>query len=174
VVATYGIEWGGGNTDLSLAWNQTNTEVVSEEIPSRGFRLDLENRPQNRGIFTVTHLWNNWRFLLRASYYDEWADARAQTLPETAPLVCGDQSVSPTFPVSEDACFGSSWVLDAEVAYTWQDRYTLVVGADNVLDEYPEQDPNILSPFTNGRRYPAGSPIGYNGGFWYVRLQATF
>jgi iron complex outermembrane receptor protein len=174
VVATYSIDWAGGDSDLSVAWNQTDTEVVSEKIPSRNFRLDLGNRPRNRGILTIRHTLNNWRFLLRASYYDEWADARAQTLPETAPLVCSHPSDPPTFPESTDPCFDSSWVLDAEVAYTWSDRYTLVIGADNVLDEYPQQDPNILSPFSTGRLYPPSSPIGFTGGFWYVRLNAEF
>ncbi len=176
VVAAYDVEWGAAGTSaFTLAWNRTDTEVVWQEIPSRTFRLDLEGRPRDRGIFTINHSWNNWGFLLRASYYGEWSDEQAQTLPETAPLDCVAPTVPPTFPRrTKDVCYGDAWILDAEIAYSWNDRYTLVFGADNVLDEYPENAQNALSPFTTGLIYPGASPFGYNGGFAYVRLRADF
>ena len=64
-------------------------------------------------------------------------------------------------------------MVDAEIAYTLRDRYTLIMGADNVFDEYPDEDLDYPG-FAGGVRYPRQSPIGYNGGFWYLRLRAEF
>jgi iron complex outermembrane receptor protein len=64
-------------------------------------------------------------------------------------------------------------MVDIEAAYTFKDRYSIIVGADNVFDEFPET--HFLFPdFSFGEKYPASSPIGYHGGFWYVRLSAEF
>jgi iron complex outermembrane receptor protein len=72
-----------------------------------------------------------------------------------------------------DACYGDTWLFDIEAAYTFRDRFTVAVGADNVFDEYPDTD--FLYPdFSSGRIYPDSSPFGFNGGFWYVRLRAEF
>ena len=174
VVASYNVDWGNaGSSNISLAWNQTDTEVVWQEIPRRNFKIELEERPLNRGILTINHNWRDFRFLLRASYYDEWADEDGFGLPETAPLNCADPSVGPPNPNGTDKCYGSSWMVDAEIAYTLRDRYTLIMGADNVFDEYPDEDLDYPG-FAGGGRYPRQSPIGYNGGFWYLRLRAEF
>jgi hypothetical protein len=42
-----------------------------------------------------------------------------------------------------------------------------------VFDAYPDEAQGYPD-FSFGVRYPKSSPIGYNGGFWYLRLQAEF
>jgi iron complex outermembrane receptor protein len=56
---------------------------------------------------------------------------------------------------------------------TFGERYTVVAGAENVFDAYPDEAQGYPD-FSFGVRYPESSPIGYNGGFWYLRLQAEF
>ncbi|NJN51433.1 MAG: TonB-dependent receptor, partial [Gammaproteobacteria bacterium] len=55
---------------------------------------------------------------------------------------------------------------DAEVGYTFNDNISLVAGAQNLFDETPDKNPwaGIV-----GSEYPATSPMGFNGGFWYAR-----
>lgn len=51
--------------------------------------------------------------------------------------------------------------------------YTIVAGADNVFDKYPQTDYGYPD-FSFGVVYPRASPLGYHGGFWYLRLRAEF
>ena len=172
IVASYDMDWeSAGNSTISLAWNNTETEVVWMRFPSRFRAVDLIGRPENRAIVTLNHNWNDFRFLARASFYDDWIDSNfGGTGLEPN---CADPAVGPPNPPGTDECYGDSWMLDIEVAYTFADRYTLIIGADNVLDEYPDEDLDYPG-FSFGVRYPRASPIGYNGGFWYARLRAEF
>jgi len=169
IVASYNIDWEtGGDTDLTLAWNNTKTRVVSVENPSRRSIVSLEGRPRNRGILTANHSWNNVRFLARASYYDSWVAADFNG--DSFEPICTDERRNPT---GTDECYASTWMIDVEAAYTFNERYTIVAGADNVFDKYPETDYDYPD-FSFGVVYPRASPLGYHGGFWYLRLRAEF
>ena len=154
LVATYGFNWAAGATDLILAYNQTTTELDSPLSTTvnitRKFELE-RGVPDTRWYLTGLHHAGNWRFLLRLSYYDEYTDAGAS--PES------------------NIVFGDEYLVDAEVAYTWRDRYTLVLGAQNLLDEYPDEDPRSLDL---GNKYPEDAPAGFNGGFYYSRFRIDF
>jgi iron complex outermembrane receptor protein len=172
IVATYDLDWEtAGSTSVSLAWNRTEVEIVSMSFPSRIAALELTGRPKDRGILTINHAWNDFRVLARASYYSSWISADFQG-PDPTP-VCADRADSPPNPPGTDECYGSTWMVDLEAAYTFAERYTLIVGADNVFDQYPDEDFDYPD-FSFGVRYPRASPIGYNGGFWYLRLRAVF
>jgi DNA-directed RNA polymerase specialized sigma24 family protein len=58
------------------------------------------------------------------------------------------------------------------------DRFSVAAGAQNLFDEYPDKDRRSLDPVYglpgNGNQYIDASPFGYNGGFWYTRVTATF
>jgi iron complex outermembrane receptor protein len=170
LVASYAVDWEtAGRTDFSLAFNDTQSDIAIAGITGdrRGI-IDEEYDVRYRGIFTVTHWWNDLRLQLRASYYDEWARADLPTGPPHP--VCSDER---PVPLGADACYSDTWLFDIEAAYTFRDRFTVAVGADNVFDEYPDTD--FLYPdFSSGRIYPDSSPFGFNGGFWYVRLRAEF
>jgi iron complex outermembrane receptor protein len=150
VVATYGFDSSIGATDLNLAYNQTKTELDSaSDVIDRERKGELEDfLPESRWYLTGVHHMGNWRFLARLSYYDEWSDSNNDP--------------------ANDLTFGDEYLLDIEGAYTWNDRYSLVVGAQNVLDEFPDKEPRSA---TLGYAYPEGSPMGFNGGFYYTRFR---
>ncbi len=172
-VATYTQDWGNaGITNLTAAWNWTETEVddAGSEV-SRNRVVDLENfNPENRGIFTANHLMGDWRFLLRASYYDDWT--------------VGDFSGDPAFDggtrydidCSEDECYDGEWIVDAEVAYTLNERYTFTLGAQNVFDQDAPDDANNTGPSgfsdNSGQEFATSTPWGFDGGFYYFRFNA--
>jgi iron complex outermembrane receptor protein len=175
VVATYSLDWErAGSSSLSFAWNRTEVDVKSMEFPNRNFAVNLEGRPKNRSILTFNHTVNDFRFLVRASFYGDWVEAGfgGNNLDDLS-VICASRADSPPSPPGTDECYGDTWMVDVEAAYTFADRYTLIVGADNVFDEYPEEDYDYPD-FSFGVQYPRSSPIGYNGGFWYVRLRAEF
>lgn len=172
-VATYTQDWGeGGITDLTAAWNWTETEVddAGSEV-SRNRVVDLENfNPENRGIFTANHLLGDWRFLLRASYYDDW------TVGDFSGDPFHDGGTGYQIDCSEDECYDGEWIFDAEVAYTLNDRYTFTVGGQNIFDEEGPRDANNTAPpgFSNnsGQARATSTPWGFDGGFYYFRMEA--
>ena len=75
----------------------------------------------------------------------------------------------------EDQCFSGETILDAEVAYTFADKYSVIVGMQNLLDEKGPVNPdNTDGTIGSGNTYTGTNPWGYEGGFWYVRLRAEF
>ncbi len=67
----------------------------------------------------------------------------------------------------------SEYTFDLEVGYHFTDNLQLVAGAKNLFDERPDE--NVL--YDNeiaGSQYPTTSPIGINGGFYYLRGIYTF
>jgi len=147
--ATRSLDWSLGTTDLNLAYNITETELdAASDVIDRKQKLKLEGPlPVTRLYLTGVHDKGNWRFLVRLSYYDDWTD------PSNTP--------------TNDITFGDEYVLDVEASYTFNDRYKIVVGAQNVLDEF-DREPRVLNL---GYTYPEGSSLGLNGGFYYTSIR---
>lgn len=193
LVATWDRDWGrAGTGSLVAAWNWTETEVdavnqnqAGRVVVSRNRVLDLENfNPQNRGIFTYNHFINDFRFLVRASYYDSWvvgdfsgdptqrgADGTGYTIDcEARPNPGPSGGV-----LIRDGCYPDHWIFDIEAAYNVTDNWTAIIGAQNVFDEFgPIDKNNRRNLIGNGNIYATSVPFGFEGGFWYFRLRADF
>jgi iron complex outermembrane recepter protein len=64
-------------------------------------------------------------------------------------------------------------LIDLEARYNWNDRLTLAVGADNILDEYPDAAPAALNG-TGNTPFSTYSPFGYSGRFVYTKATLNF
>lgn len=176
LVGTYVQEWGSaGITNFSLAWNWTDTKVddAGEEV-SRNRLVDLENfNPENRVVFTANHMIGDFRFLFRMNWYDDWTVGDYSGDPSYV-----SDGTNYTIDCNNDDCYDGDFVFDLEAAYTFNERYTVVVGGQNVFDEGGADDANNSAPsgFSNnsGQEYAQSTPWGINGGFWYVRFRADF
>lgn len=150
-VGTYTTDISSAKLDLSLAYNHTETEVTSFNAATlsadRIKRLE-EGLPRTRYSVTANLTVGDWRFLLRESVYSDWYD--------------GDDGNS----------YDGSAVTDVEVAYSLDERWSFLVGAQNVFDDYPQENPNAAA--TIGNKYSQFAPMGFNGGFWYFRVGAQF
>ncbi len=151
VVATYALDSSLGVTTFNLAYNQTEN-TVEDFVP--GIIDDVriqeleEALPETRWNLMASHLMDNWRFMARYSYYDDWYD-------------------------SEDTLtYDGYGVLDAEVGYTFDMGLSVVFGADNITDETPDENPNAAAGV--GNQYSQWAPGGFNGRFWYTRLIYDF
>ncbi|NRA31409.1 MAG: TonB-dependent receptor, partial [Parvularculaceae bacterium] len=89
-----------------------------------------------------------WRGLVRAVYFGEWEATGNGT---------GEQ--------------GAEINVDAEVAYFLTDQVELIVGANNIFDNYPDENPNAGSL---GQLYPEAAPGGFNGGAYYFKARLAF
>ena len=148
VVATYNTEIGNGNTQFSFIYNNTQTDVTEFDplvVDNTRIRELQEGLPETRWNFTANHTVGNWRFLGRLSYYDEFYDSE------------------------DDQTYGDEFIVDVEAAYTFKDKYTITIGSQNVLDEFPDVNPNAAAGV--GNQYSQFSPSGFGGGFYYVKFR---
>ena len=68
-----------------------------------------------------------------------------------------------------DQTFEAKWLWDLALSYT-RDAWEFTLGADNVLDEYPDEV--IFANSTQGQLpYSSSSPFGFNGAFVYGNVR---
>jgi iron complex outermembrane recepter protein len=144
----------GGDTDYSLALNYTDTSVenVGQTIsPTRVQQLE-ESLPNWKGNFTISHNQGPWRLLGRLNYYGSYYEAHLE---------------DNTLPIDGEAAL----LVDAEVGYKITENIELIAGAQNLLDQYPVDNPwaGIV-----GAKYGERSPYGFNGGFYYLKARMTW
>jgi iron complex outermembrane receptor protein len=81
--------------------------------------------------------------------------------------------LSPGTTSAFDVTLGAKTVVDLEARYALTPKLNLALGADNLLDAYPE----TLSPTVNttgNTPFSTFSPFGFSGRFVYVRASYAF
>jgi iron complex outermembrane receptor protein len=125
--------------------------------PRREVELEDMN-PKHRLVITGSQQMGSWNAMLRPSYFSSWKACRFQDNS------CGD--LDP---------FDGGVIVDAEVGYTFAERYQLSVGAQNIFDSVPDvvddpDNPEDSETERQGNLRPESTPWDYNGAFWYTRL----
>jgi iron complex outermembrane receptor protein len=75
---------------------------------------------------------------------------------------------------SGDVHTGVRAVVDLEGRYTLPNGVVLALGADNLLDNYPQQTPTAFLGTTGGSPWSSFSPFGFNGRFVYGRVSVKW
>ena len=158
LVATYPLTTLAGSTRFTFVgnWNQTTVDSRNPAIIDAGRVRQLEdNLPEFRFSLTTDHRYGPWRLLTRLHFYDGFYAAYLRDLPIEA---------------------GERWLVDADLSYTFLNlpfmgALTLACGAENLFDRYPARNPYARLA---GAKYPASSPYGFNGGFYYLRASLEF
>ena len=151
-----------GNTNLSLAMNHNEIEVVEHrkigpdqlDPISSGLIDNIENNlPKDRITATVTQDFGNaLSLMVRLNNYSETLDERG---------TLGD----------DKATVDAISFIDVELRYRVSNNLNVVFGANNVTNAYPNEIPTRAS---QGMPYPRRSPLGYHGGMTYIRLMYDF
>ena len=146
LVAGYGWDTGSGDAGIQFSYNKTDTEVVDSSSISAGTIRNLEHGwPETRYNLTYRQAFNQWDLTARYSYFGDWYDDHA------------------------GADFSGYGLADIQVRYNFANGLALTVGAENALDEYPDEAIN----FGNGRRYPRYAPAGHNGALVFARISVS-
>ena len=162
VVGSYRWDLAAGSFDLTAGYNYSKTEITRiapnpPELESGGLNLERIDRaergriergfPRDKLVLSGTWTTGDWSFNAGTTRYGSF-----QTTPNAA---------------ANDQTYGAKWIVDASA--TWHlDGWSFTAGADNVFNEYP--DDNIFGNSTNGQfPYNSASPFGFNGAFMYVR-----
>ncbi len=163
VVGSYRWDLAASNIDLTGGYNHSKTEVTAiapnpPQLVGSGLNLERIDRteigrieegfPRNKLLLSGT--WNtaNWAFALAATRY-------GSVTTRTSAAV-------------NDQTYGAKVLLDASATLK-VDSWRLTLGADNVLNEYPDE--NIFANSTNGQfPYSNLSPFGFGGAFAYAKV----
>ncbi len=179
LVGVYEIEGAGGSsTTLSSAWNVTETKVTEfneTTLTARRIRILEEGLPNIRGNVALNHTFaGGMRFLARASYWGGYFDGEQPYWdPNDSIYSPGDPEYDPDETDKKKTIdYPARILFDVEAARTFADRWTLAVGAQNVLDFYPEEYPGAARGV--GNTYGQFTPFGFNGGFYYTRLRYSW
>ncbi len=136
-------------TNVSVLFNYTGTKVT-ERNPDivDASRVDQLERalPRFRSVASVWHDLGAVTGLVRGTYYDGFYDSELS---------------------DPDQRYGASIIFDAELTVPLMENATFAIGANNIFNSYPDQNPNASDL---GALYPESTPYGFNGGYYYVRL----
>ena len=155
----------GGETLFALAANYTDTEVSDvktfrvngeevQNISATRIRMLEDNLPETRFSATADHTNGALRALVRVNYFSD----------------IFEDHIDAGLPIEE---VGSEVTVDVELGYSVTDDFTLTLGAKNLFDNFPDRN-TLYDTEVAGSAYPTTSPIGINGGFYYLRGVYTF
>jgi iron complex outermembrane receptor protein len=176
---------GNFNTSLAVNYNKTvvldrrnivltrpgQTPIVSPLIDNVRKGNIEQSLPQWRAVLSETYTNGPVDLTARANYHSKftsWFDTVTGFDPAFANL----------YPNPFTKTFGGEVWFDLEVGVTIAENYRIAVGGQNIFDNVPERETRNIYPSTggaaNGSFYPDTSPLGWAGGFWYVRASASF
>ena len=148
----------GGRTTFSGVFNFTDTEVTTfnpEHIDADRIAALTLGLPRTRWNIGVNQTEEHWTLMARLHYYGAYWDR------EDARAARGN-AMSYLYPL-----YSGKPLLDLEVGFPFND-VTLSVGAQNLLNTYPDENPGAVGGV--GNRYGQFGPFGFNGGYYYVRI----
>ncbi len=160
VVGSWAMDWDSlGRTEFAASWAWTK-QVLDSFTPgllTRANVADLEDGiPANRGNFRANHTLGDFRFTLQANYYDEYFVVPSNAVP------------------ARDYWVGDKTIFGGEIAYTFRDNYTFVIGADNLLNTMPEKVRPVDINSGTSNKYVTSGAFSPNGRFLYARVKADF
>ena len=198
IVGSYRVpDFGLGTLRINVGYNINDTKITDRRAFSaftaqrlfarqESFRL-TDGQPSNK--FNAGLNWDIGAFglTLNANRYgsvllpDSVTTVAANGLPVTAanPAIRDDIRVA-AGDAPGDITLSPKWVVDLEVRYKLFERLELAVGANNLLDEYPDRLPfGIVDGVNYGTNnsflpYSSQSPFGFSGRFIYGRIAVDF
>ena len=168
IVANYPLETAAaGRFDFTLAANFNSTDVTKvPEVQPAGLNppqvlfdhLNIltfeEGTPEDKYSIAVNWALARFGMSLRATRY-------------------GDV-LAPGTTVATDLTLGAKTLVDLEARFDITDRVRAGIGADNLTDEYPDQNPApVLNP-SGTQSFNNYSPFGRSGRFIYGKLSYRF
>ena len=133
-------------SELSFLYNHTSTEIIEYNpalLSDERIRRLKFTLPENRLNATWKQRVGRFELMGRLSFYGSWYERRDQH----------------TYP--------GEWVVDFEVDYRIGRGVSIAGGAQNALNNYSDISPR---QYAVGAQFSQASPFGFNGAYWYTRL----
>ena len=152
-----------GRTTVSAVFNHTDTTVKNiDSAVIDEFRINTLERglPKTRWNVSLTHRADRWSLVGRLNYFGQYWDSEDG---RNATDIDGGPAESWLYPA-----YAGKALIDLELGIPFGEALTLAVGGENVLNTYP--DVNQYGAATVGNQYGQFSPFGFNGAYYYTRL----
>ena len=156
-----------GRTTVSAVFNYTDTTVKNlDSAVIDEFRINTLERglPKTRWNVSLTHRADRWSLMGRLNYFGQYWDSEDG---RNATDVAGGPAESWLYPA-----YAGKALVDLELRIPFGEALTLAVGGENVLNTYP--DVNQYGAATVGNQYGQFSPFGFNGAYYYTRLNVSW
>ena len=151
VIGTFTPTQMDGRTTFSFLLNHTKSSVTDynpETVTPSRINL-LENvLPESRWSLTARHREGKFRFLVRLSYWGDFFDRE------------------------DSRNYPGEYLSDLEVTYQLTERFSVSGGGQNIFNNYPEINAGAFRGV--GNMYPQSTPFGFNGGYYYMRLDYSW
>ncbi len=157
IVANGSVALGNGDIAWTAAYNRSDTDVENPQILGEQEINTLETAaPKDKVI--LQGVWNSgrWSVLGRATRFGE---------------TVRDFDFGGGFPDAQT--HSDVWSLDVEVDFEPRDNWHIALGAENLLDEYPDLSSSDNN-FFGHLPYDIFPAIGMNGAFFYVRARIDY
>jgi iron complex outermembrane receptor protein len=149
------------NGSVIAVYNFTNTTVTDhnpDTLDDHRIRELQENLPAHRASLTAFQsITDAWGVLGRASYFSGWFDSE-------------DYLQNPNVPGTGE--YTGKVIFDLETTYTVGGGLALTLGGRNILNTYPDENPNGADSV--GNKYGQFSPFGFDGAYWYAKVGYDF
>ncbi|MCU7555128.1 TonB-dependent receptor [Alteromonas sp. ASW11-19] len=126
---------------------ESGETAMLPNLSAQRIRMLEDNLPAHRATLSLEQKWQsvalNWRINYYGKFYEDHLDASAGMDIEGRAVT----------------------TVDAEAAWQVTDKLTFSVGAQNLFNELPEENPH---QGVVGALYPPTSPSGINGRFYYA------
>ncbi|MFS1702205.1 TonB-dependent receptor plug domain-containing protein [Alteromonas sp. AMM-1] len=158
IVATYSMESEYGDTMITASFNYGTNEFDGDpgDLFNAEDRFDFENgTPETRGVFSVKHTMDDFSVTGRVSYYGGYENAASSSLAVI-------QEWDPEY------------MFDLEGTYFINETLSVSLGARNLFDNYPDPGTDAMGETCCGRIYRSDSIVDWQGGYYYMKLNATF
>ena len=152
-----------GRTTVSAVFNYTDTTLTNlDSAVIDEFRINTLERglPKTRWNVSLTHRADRWSLLGRLNYFGQYWDSEDG---RNATDIDDGPAESWLYPA-----YAGKALIDLELGIPFGEALTLAVGGENVLNTYP--DVNQYGAATVGNQYGQFSPFGFNGAYYYTRL----
>ncbi|MEH6569690.1 MAG: TonB-dependent receptor [Halioglobus sp.] len=142
---------------FGLAYNNNDTEITNDGTDNVEEINTLETAaPDDKWILSANWANDNWSAMARVTRYGE-----------TTRVFDFGGGFEP------EQTYGENTTLDMDVQYTFNNGISFALGANNLLDEYPDESIYDISYFGN-LPYDVVPPIGMNGRYIYARAAYNF
>ena len=169
-VASYTVPFTASSLELTAAYSYNDTEVkkvsgspavfaglgITQSLIGRDELGRIEDSyPHDKSVLSGTWRSDHWEVGLAATRYGSFTVRNSAT-------------------AARDQTYDAKWVLDASASYKPSANWTLTLGADNLLDEYPDRTADLQNSTWGMLPYSNYSPFGFNGAYVYGRIRYTW
>ncbi|MGE8225443.1 MAG: TonB-dependent receptor domain-containing protein, partial [Stenotrophomonas sp.] len=169
-VSSYTIPFAASNLELTAAYSYNETEVkkfiaspavfgslgITQSLIGRDEIGRIEDSfPRDKAIVSGTWRSDRWELGLAATRYGSFTVRNSAT-------------------ATRDQTYDAKWVLDASASFKPSENWKLTLGADNLLDEYPDRTADLQNSTWGMLPYSNYSPFGFNGAYVYGRVSYTW